>query len=60
MNILEYGGTMNTYRIEEEITTGWHEVHSGLTKDEASIKLKNLIEQGYNPNRLRVRTLLTE
>ena len=51
---------MKTYRIEEELTSGWHELDTNLTKDEASIKLKNLIEQGYNPNRLRVRTLLTE
>ena len=60
MNFLEYGGTMNTYQIEEELTSGWAELDTNLTKDEASIKLKNLIEQGYNPNRLRVRTLLTE
>ena len=49
---------MNTYRIEEEITTGWHEVHSGLTKDEAKEKLDSMIAEGHNPNRLRVRTLL--
>jgi len=60
MNFLEYGGTMNTYQIEEEITTGWHEVHSGLTKDEAKVKLDSMIAEGHNPNRLRVRTLLTE
>ena len=60
MNILEYGGTMKTYRIEEELTSGWHELDANLTKDEASAKLNKLIEQGYNPNRLRVRTLLTE
>ena len=51
---------MKTYRIEEELTSGWAELDTNLTKDEASTKLKNLIEQGYNPNRLRVRTLLTE
>ena len=60
MNFLEHGGIMKTYRIEEELTSGWAELDTNLTKDEASIKLKNLIEQGYNPNRLRVRTLLTE
>ena len=51
---------MKTYRIEEELTSGWHELDANLTKDEASAKLNKLIEQGYNPNRLRVRTLLTE
>ena len=60
MNFLEHGGIMKTYRIEEELTSGWAELDTNLTKDEASTKLKNLIEQGYNPNRLRVRTLLTE
>ena len=51
---------MNTYQIEEEITTGWHEVHSGLTKDEAKVKLDSMIAEGHNPNRLRVRALLNE
>ena len=45
---------------EEELTSGWTELDSNLTKDEASTKLSKLIEQGYNPNRLRVRTLLNE
>ncbi len=51
---------MKTYRIEEEITSGWHEIHTDLTKDEAATRLNELIQQGYNPNRLRVRTLLNE
>ena len=51
---------MKTYRIEEEITNGWAELDTNLTKDEASVRLNQLIEQGYNPNRLRVRTLLNE
>ena len=29
---------MKTYRIEEELTSGWHEIHTNLTKDEANIK----------------------
>ena len=51
---------MKTYRIEEEVTSGWAELDSNLTKDEASTRLSQLKEQGYNPNRLRVRTLLNE
>ncbi len=50
----------NTYRIEEEVTSGWAEIHTNLTRDEAEDKLKKLIAEGYNPNRLRVRTLLNE
>ena len=49
---------MKTYRIEEEITNGWAEIDNNLTREEASVRLNELIEQGYNPNRLRVRTLL--
>ena len=51
---------MKTYRIEEELTSGWHEIHTNLNKDEAKVKLDEMITEGYNPNRLRVRTLLTE
>ena len=51
---------MKTYQIEEELTSGWHELDTNLSKDEASAKLSKLIEQGYNPNRLRVRALLNE
>ena len=51
---------MKTYRIEEEITNGCAELHTNLTRDEAATRLNELIEQGYNPNRLRVRTLLNE
>ena len=59
-NFTKNGVSMKTYRIEEELTSGWTELDSNLTKDEASTKLSKLIEQGYNPNRLRVRTLLNE
>ena len=49
----------NTYRIEEEITTGWVKVDQGevehLTKEKAKETLQKLIESGdYNPNRLRL------
>lgn len=51
---------MKLYRIEELCTSGWTEVHTGLTKDEANAKLNSLIQEGYNPNDLRVRVLLNE
>ena len=51
---------MKLYRIEEQCTSGWAEVISGLTKDEANNKLNALIQEGYNPNDLRVRVLLNE
>ena len=35
---------MKTYRIEEEITNGWAELDTNLTKDEASVRLNELIE----------------
>ena len=49
----------NTYRIEEEVTTGWVKVDQGevehLTKEKAKETLQKLIESGdYNPNRLRL------
>tara|TARA_A100001388_G_C28371484_1_gene312650 strand:+ start:60 stop:422 length:363 start_codon:yes stop_codon:yes gene_type:complete len=59
-NFTKNGVSMKTYRIEEEITNGWAELHTNLTRDEAATRLNELIEQGYNPNRLRVRTLLNE
>tara|TARA_B100000927_G_C16185643_1_gene357254 strand:+ start:384 stop:560 length:177 start_codon:yes stop_codon:yes gene_type:complete len=50
----------NTYRIEEEVTTGWVKVDGTdetdhLTKEKAKETLQKLIESGdYNPNRLRL------
>jgi len=43
------------YRIEELHTTGWILVDEceGLSRVDTSKKLDLLIEQGYNPNRLR-------
>ena len=48
----------NTYRIEEEVTTGWTLISDqteNLTKDKAKEIYQNLIDrEGYNPNRLRI------
>tara|TARA_B100000131_G_scaffold90978_1_gene87703 strand:- start:1112 stop:1540 length:429 start_codon:yes stop_codon:yes gene_type:complete len=47
----------NTYRIEEEGTTGWrlHDIRSTrLTREEAAAKIDQLVEDGTNPGRLRV------
>lgn len=44
------------YRIEELTTTGWELVDDDtiqLTKEKATEKLNALINEGYNPNRLR-------
>ena len=47
----------NTYRIEEEVTTGWTTISKQtehLTKAKAQEIFKNLVErEGYNPERLR-------
>ena len=48
----------NTYRIEEEVTTGWTLISDqteNLTKDKAKEVYQNLVDrEGYNPNRLRI------
>ena len=48
----------NTYRIEEEVTTGWTLISDqteNLTKDKAKEIYQNLVDrEGYNPNRLRI------
>jgi hypothetical protein len=44
------------YRIEELLTSGWSTVEPtdvNLTKEQAQQRLKQLIEDGYNPNTLR-------
>jgi len=44
------------YRIEELSTSGWNVVEVWdvkLTKEQATKRLNALIEEGYNPNRLR-------
>lgn len=48
----------NTYRIEEEVTTGWTLISDkteNLTKEKAKEIVANLIDrEGHNPNRLRI------
>ena len=48
----------NTYRIEEEVTTGWVKISEEtehLVKDKAREIVQNLFDrEGYNPNRLRI------
>ena len=48
----------NTYRVEEEVTSGWVTVSEDtehLTKDKAKEIISNLINRdGYNPDRLKL------
>ena len=48
----------NTYRIEEEVTTGWTLISDqteNLSKEKAKEIYQNLDDrEGYNPNRLRI------
>ncbi len=49
---------METYRIEEYVTSGWEPMgreFSKLFKLEAKQKIDELIREGCNPNKLRVR-----
>ena len=44
------------YRIEELVTTGWElvdEKYTGMTKEQTTEALNQLIVDGYNPNTLR-------
>ena len=44
------------YRIEELCTTGWElvdEKYVGMTKEQTSAALNDLIAEGFNPNSLR-------
>ncbi len=43
------------YNIEEQATNGWEILNEKLTKEQCTQKLKEYIDQGYNPNHLRVR-----
>jgi len=49
---------VNTYRIEEQVTTGWVQIDNELTqlsKEEATKKIRQLIDhESYNPSDLRV------
>ena len=48
----------NTYRTEEEVTTGWTLISDqteNLSKEKAKEIYQNLVDrEGYNPNRLRI------
>ena len=48
----------NTYRIEEEVTTGWTLISDqteNLSKEKAKEIYQNLVDrEGYNPTRLRI------
>ena len=48
----------NTYRIEEEVTTGWTLISDqteNLSKEKAKEIYQNLVDrEGYNPNLLRI------
>ncbi len=45
------------YDLQEMITTGWCNVDerncTNLSKDDAKVRLQELINDGYSPNRLR-------
>ena len=56
--IIQEKNMENTYRIEEEVTTGWVKIDDNtenLTKEKAKEIVANLIDrEGHNPNRLRI------
>ena len=45
------------WRVENNATNGWNitdpRLDVKLTKDQAKVRLEELIGEGYNPNRLR-------
>lgn len=41
------------YRVEELYTNGWEPVATGLTKERATSKLSECLDQGIPPERLR-------
>ena len=43
------------YQIEEYVTSGWAVIddNKGMTKEQTKVRLEALINEGYNPNRLR-------
>ena len=43
------------YCIEELVTTGWELVKDNLTRVEAVDTVESLLQDGYNPTRLRIR-----
>lgn len=42
------------YKIEEESTSGWHEVGTSLTRDECEQIYNSLLDDGVNPNRIKI------
>lgn len=46
------------YKIQEQDTTGWVEIEEPncvkLTKEQASVRLSELMAKGFNPNHLRL------
>ena len=48
---------MKTYRIEEELTSGWHEIHTNLTKDEAKSKLDEMIAEADPDRKFELQTV---
>ena len=47
---------MELYRIEEYVTSGWVQYPecTKMTKQQALVKLRELVDDGYNPKQLRV------
>lgn len=47
---------MELYRIEEYSTTGWEQYPKcmKMTKEQATGKLRDLVDLGHNPKQLRV------
>jgi len=46
------------YRVEELSTNGWHmpspDGYSRLTKEQAKVKIDEIVREGTNPERIRV------
>jgi len=42
------------YKIEEESTSGWHEVRTLLTRDECEQIYNSLLNDGINPKRIKI------
>jgi len=42
------------YKIEEESTSGWHEVRTSLTRDECEQIYNSLLNDGISPKRIKI------
>ena len=42
------------YKIEEESTSGWHEVRTSLTRYECEEIYNSLLDDGINPKRIKI------